>query len=67
MHARLSHLSDLALYSAIPETIKLHLPDLEADPLRFTEVVLGLEWIKDTPYFLTQLKGARSSPILHTD
>ena len=54
MHARLSHLSDLAfLYSAIAETIKLHLPDLEADPLRFTEVVLGLEWIKDTPYFLT--------------
>ena len=29
--------------------IKPHLPDLEADPLRFTEVVLGQEWIKDTP------------------
>ena len=56
--------------SATPETIKLHLPDLEADPLRFVEVVLGLEWIKDTPTqtfiidFLTQLKSARSSLIL---
>ena len=61
------------LLSATPETIKLHLPDLEADPLRFTEVILGLEWIKDTPTqtfiidFLTQLKSARSSLILHSD
>ena len=47
--------------------------NLEADPLRFTEVVLGLEWIKDMPTqtfiidFLTQLKSARSSLILHSD
>ena len=33
----------------LSETIKPHLPDLEADPLRFVEVVLGLELIKDTP------------------
>ena len=37
------------LLSATPETVKPHLPDLEADPLRFTEVVLDLEWVKDTP------------------
>ena len=61
------------LLSATPETIKPHLPDLEADPLRFAEVVLGLEWIKDTPTqmfiidFLTQLKSARSSLILRSD
>ena len=61
------------LLNATPETIKPHLPDLEADLLRFTEVVLGLEWIKDTPTqafiidFLTQLKSARSSLILHSD
>ena len=43
------HVVRSRLLSATPETIKPHLPNLEADPLRFTEVVLGLEWIKDTP------------------
>ena len=39
----------------------------------FTEVVLGTEWIKDTPTqtfiidFLTQLKSARNSLILQSD
>ena len=53
------------LFSATPETIKPHLPDPKADPLQFTEVVLGLEWIKDTPTqtfiidFLTQLAKKR--------
>ena len=53
--------------------IKPHLPDLEADPVQFTEVVLGLEWINDAPTqtfiidFLTQLKSARSSLILQSD
>ena len=61
------------LLSATPETIKPHLPDLEADPLRFTEVILGLEWIKDTPTqtfiidFLAQLKSGRASLILCSD
>ena len=43
------HVVRSRLLSATPEKIKPHLPNLEADPLRFTEVVLGLEWIKDTP------------------
>ena len=59
--------------SAAPEAIKPHRPDPDADLLRFTEVVLGLEWIKDTPTetfiidFLTQLKRARNSLILQLD
>ena len=59
--------------SAAPEAIKPHRPDPDADLLRFTEVVLGLEWIKDTPTqtfiidFLTQLKSARNSLILQSD
>ena len=61
------------LLSATPEAIKPHLPDPEVDPRRFTEVILGLEWIKDTPTqlfiidFLAQLKSARSSMILFSD
>ena len=58
------------LLSATPETVKPHLPDLEADPLRFTEVVLGLEWIKDTPtqtFIIDFLNSARNSLILQSD
>lgn len=35
--------------SNVPSAIAPHLPDLGTDPLRFTEVKLELEWIKDTP------------------
>ena len=55
--------------SNIPAEIAPHLPDLDTDPVRFTEVMLGLEWIKDTPTqtftinFLTQLKNHRNSLI----
>ena len=58
------------LLSATPEVIIPHLPDPEADPLRFTKVVLSLEWIKDMPTqtfiidVLTQLKSAHNSLIL---
>ena len=46
---------------------KSHLPDLEADPVRFTEVVLGLEWIKDTPPYDQTKKRPQlpNSPDLH--
>ena len=65
----LSHVRS-RLLSATPETVKPHLPDLEADPLRFTEVVLGLEWIKDTPtqtFIIDFLNSARNSLILQSD
>ena len=51
------------LLSNVPAAIAPHLPCLETDPLHFTEVMLGLEWIKDTPThtftinFLAQLKN----------
>ena len=50
----------------IPGEIAPHLPDLDTDPVRFTEVMLGLEWIKDTLTqsfiinFLTQIKNYRN-------
>ena len=37
------------LLSNIPAAIAPYLPGLETDPVWFTKVMVGLEWIKDTP------------------
>ena len=56
----------LALESAPPQ-IRPHLPDPTRDPVRFRDIILGLEWIDHRPTqlfitdFLSHLKAARSA------